>query len=444
MIAIKALEGKSSNRFKDRLYNKAFICLMIAALLIVNIWHYNREKEMESKMLHNIIISYQEIITAGLINNLQKIFAGYPISFFDINLIFNIKPLNSQRFDTEEVRIKPHSIEIANANNLITIDMVSLKEYFSNVLPSYIHSEINLGNVQLLNSDFIDNTYTNHTKHKLRKDLELGVILSIDKKSSFYLEINTKTARSIQNVMIISTLFWGVIMLAYYLSYKNVLGKISYLKGSILNAEIKVADYSQRLVVAANLNTAFIRKATEIYEKERGNENNNYLFPLVLIDPTKSVFNLKDVKNDLNQYFSLVSNNVLLNINIEQEQAHYQFSKEVLYQLLFSIIRDIILISRDQSEKRQIITVDFNKTEINFEFQAFPLSIQKLGKLSRILNENQPDMFLLDFDRILLSLDKHNLEYKLSNKGNKNIFQIIFVLEDLKQNIVKFKQKNTN
>ena len=117
------------------------------------------------------------------------------------------------------------------------------------------------------------------------------------------------------------------------------------------------------------------------------------------------------------------------------------FSKEILYQLLFSIIRDIILISRDQSEKQQIITVDFNKTGINFEFQAFPLNVQKLGKLSRILNENQPEMFLLDFDRILLSLEKHNMEYKLSNEGNKNIFQIILASNTQKLNVIKFNKK---
>ena len=278
MIAIEALETKSSNRFKDKLYNRMFICLMTTTLCFVNIWHYNRDKEMESNMLHNIIIPYQEIITAGLVNNLQKIFAGYPISSFDNNLIFNIKPLDSQRFYKDEVRIKPYSIEIANASSLITIDMVSLKEYFSNVLPPYIHSKINLGNIQLLNSDIIDDTYANHVKHKLGKDLELGVILSIDKKSSFYLEINRKTKHSIQNIMIISTIIWAFIMLAYYLSYQNILNKISYLTRSMDCAETKTTYYAQRVAIAANLNTAFIRKATEIYEKERGAENNTHLW----------------------------------------------------------------------------------------------------------------------------------------------------------------------
>lgn len=441
MPAIEEVELKTSNCFKDKLYNRVFVCLMIATLFIVNIWHYNRDKAAESKMLRNIITPYQEIITAGLVNNLQRILAGYPISSFDTNLIFNIKPLDSQRFYKEELRIKPYSIEIANANSLITIDMVSLKEYFSNVLPPYIHSKINLGNVQLLNSDIVDNTYANHIKHKLGKDLELGVILSIDTKSSFYLEINRKTARSIQNIMIISTIIWGLIMLTYYLSYKNVLNKISYLTRSFHNAETKITYYAQRLAIAEDLNRSFIRKATEIYEKQSGTENNTHLFPLILIDPTKSAFNLKDLQNDLEQYFSVVSSNVLLNINLEQELVHYPFSKEILYQLLFSIIRDIILISRDQSEKQQIITVDFNKTGINFEFQAFPLNVQKLGKLSRILNENQPEMFLLDFDRILLSLEKHNMEYKLSNEGNKNIFQIILASNTQKLNVIKFNKK---
>ena len=155
--------------------------------------------------------------------------------------------------------------------------------------------------------------------------MDLDVVLSIDKKSSFYLEINTKTVRNIQNVMIISTIIWALIMLAYYLSYQNFLNKISYLARSIHNVETKNTYYSsQRLAIAAALNSSFIRKATEIYEKESGKENNNYLFPLVLIDSTKSVFNLKDLKNDLNQYFSIGSNNILLNINIGQEQAHYQ------------------------------------------------------------------------------------------------------------------------
>jgi len=138
MPAIEELELKSSDHFKDKLYNRMFICLMVATLFFVNIWNYSQDKKEESDMLHNVIIPYQEIITAGLVNNLQKIFAGYPISSFDTNLIFNVKHLDSERFYTEEVRIKPYSIEIANANSLITIDMVSLKEHFSNVLPEVV------------------------------------------------------------------------------------------------------------------------------------------------------------------------------------------------------------------------------------------------------------------------------------------------------------------
>jgi hypothetical protein len=81
MAAIEEFEAKLSNRFKDKLYNRMFICLMVATLFFVNIWNYSQDKKDESDTLHNVLIPYQEIITAGLVNNLQKIFAATHCEF---------------------------------------------------------------------------------------------------------------------------------------------------------------------------------------------------------------------------------------------------------------------------------------------------------------------------------------------------------------------------
>ena len=203
-------------------------------------------------------------------------------------------------------------------------------------------------------------------------------------------------------------------------------------------AKKRNSDYIQNHSASSSLNISFIKKATDIYLKASEKNQYNRLFPLMLVDDNAEKFNLRDLKDDIKKYFLLFSKSVSLNINLEKDIIHYSLGKESLYQIVFSIVKTIILIVRDQSEKHQELNINFNDEDIIFEFSSFPLSIEKIGKLSVILSENQPDVFLLDFNTILLSLSKHNLKYSMSNVKKWNIFRIMFTQNQKEQNIIKF------
>ena len=131
---------------------------------------------------------YNHIIQSGIVRDIKNIVSGRPINTFDNNLIFSSTELDNNQMTQEEVNIAPHLIKISSNNRLITLDTVTLKEYFDNLLPKHLNIGVIMGSFQLIKRDFKESKYAKRKENTLGNGLKLNIALDLDIDSEFYLK----------------------------------------------------------------------------------------------------------------------------------------------------------------------------------------------------------------------------------------------------------------
>ena len=138
---------------------------ILLSLVVLNIWYWQELKRKKEELFFNEVSLYNQIIQSGIVRDIRSIVSGRPINTFDNNLIFSSAELDNNNTTQEEVNIAPHLIKISSSNRLITLDTVSLKEYFDNLLPQHLNIGFIIGSFQLIKRDIKESKYANYTSH---------------------------------------------------------------------------------------------------------------------------------------------------------------------------------------------------------------------------------------------------------------------------------------
>lgn len=335
--------------------------------------------------------------------------------------------LDNNQMNQEEVNIAPHLIKISSGNRLITLDTVTFKEYFDNLLPKHLNIGIIIGSFQLIKSGLKESKYARYRENTLGNGLRFNTTLNLDVNSEFYLEIQGKNGQEFYKFLIGSSIISTFLLSIAFFCYLKLSKNNNLLESILKKKEKKLQAHVSKLRVMSNINNLFVKSATEIYLSEEGNNSKKQLFPLLLNDKNTSQVNIEELIKDIQQNFFMFFDNISLKFITEKSSNSYPVSRGVVYQIIFSIIQTIILIIKDQSDNKEEIKIIFQYPEIFFEFTSFPMDIEKVSKMSRIANRGEKEVFLLDFEMILLSLKRNNIEYALYNNRNCNIFSISFV-----------------
>jgi len=437
---------KLSEYYRD---NKYFIPLAFSILLtlvVLNIWYWQELKHKKEELFFNEVSLYNHIIQSGIVRDIKNIVSGRPINTFDNNLIFSSTELDNNQMTQEEVNIAPHLIKISSNNRLITLDTVTLKEYFDNLLPKHLNIGVIMGSFQLIKRDFKESKYAKRKENTLGNGLKLNIALDLDIDSEFYLKERRSNKKEFYKFLIISSVISAFLLFISFFCYLK-LSKINNLLSSNLEKKKKnLQAHTSKLKVMSNINNLFIKSATEIYLSEEREGDKKQLFPLLLNDKTTSEINIDELIKDIQQNFFLYFDNISLKFVTEKNITSYPAGRGVIYQIIFSIIQAIILIIKDQSDNKKEIKIIFQYPEIFFEFTSFPMDIEKVKKISKIANRGEEDVFFLNFEMILLSLKRNNIEHAFYNTKNCNIFSISFA-EDVQKEakIINFqKTKRSN
>jgi hypothetical protein len=261
--------------------------------------------------------------------NLKKIISGQEFCAFTANLIFDVQPISLIDSHNENIKITPYSIEINNKENHISIDIISLKEYFQNTLPSYFNYQIKLDEYLITEKDFVNSSYKTAMKYDLENGMTLNITLDIDQ--IFY-------SQKIQEIWT-RQLYYGMFsVLAYLLGaliYANIVKLVKnivhQLEKEVLEQKTRITNYKNRIEAHENININFIKKATAIYLNEiKGAKSVNVqLFPLVLIDKLHNNINLLKLQTIIKNYFRNYYKKIKIEIKIFCNNAYYPIGEEV-------------------------------------------------------------------------------------------------------------------
>ncbi|WP_341757334.1 hypothetical protein [Candidatus Tisiphia endosymbiont of Ditula angustiorana] len=186
------------------------------------------------------------------------------------------------------------------------------------------------------------------------------------------------------------------------------------------------------------LKKLFIKKATEMYIKQEmgiilGNEKiiqnispSDYLFPMCLYDTSPEKINIVNLTKSLKEYFSPYFIRVALKIKKTIDTININCATEVFYQLIFSLIFNLMEFMDRQSEVPKIMEIRFTEKKVIIEYDSFPLNEERMVDISETIVLEYMDVFLLSCRKIFKSLKEHKFEYSVSSTDESNIVEIIY------------------
>lgn len=405
------------------------VATVSGGLILFNIWFYQYLADNQKQEYQRYLAGFQENIRLGLVNNLKEVItSGYGHEAFNNFLNVHLEE-NLTLAKKDELNITPYSIEILNGDKKITLDLIQVREYLSKLLPSYVAYRASINNVEFATFSYVNSIYHSSVVYDLGTKVQLQMELGIVQNSRYYITAAGLLYKRVQLCLIIS-----VFLVIFIWHIKNrLVWQAEKLEVMLSERERVINNFNLHKTLEKQLNNLFIQKATDLFIKEAGESVNvvdsggkhKYLFPLSLYDSSASEINLEDFVGFLKGYFAHYSQDIALDIKTVGGAINIGCAQEVFYQLLFSVIRNIILIIREQTSGQKSIIIEIDADKVLVSYQGFPLTKDSLIRVSGMVNLSKPSPFLLDFEGIFKSLEKHSLEYSLFRDGQVNFLKVM-------------------
>ena len=441
---------------------------LIAAILYVvfNFFGYHHLVSLQRERFSLILQSYHTLLNNILINDLHKILGGSnnnPLSFFKKQSALGGKDSQVLPKAEEESRIRfnryNNNIEISNS--VWVIDLFELRKTLDKTIPPYITYNISINHDSVGISKISSQTAVSKQTYNLGGSDSAILVLGIDPNSAYYKEIDQQTKNSILFTAIGSFIIFSLVLFLYLNIRKRINEKIELLENSLLDEDRMNKVLLQKTDCEQTLRNLFIKKATEIYlAKELGIDKidtstlgdeinpSQYLFPIALTDKSLTKIDIEILVSTLRCYFADKFVSTAIEFKVQVKELNIRCAKEVFYQLIFSLLDNLIRFMESQSDRIKLISIDFEPERVIITYDSFMINEDTMVMLSRQMLADIGDIFLLSCDKIFSSLKKHDMDYHLFYEHGVNIIEINLakiINQDPKENIViQFNPRKNN
>lgn len=399
---------------------------VIAILLCISsniaVYHYLTISD-EQKNLFRLEV-FQDNIKNIILNDLDSA-TNKMNSIKSFNLFKNFTTTNNKvelpDNSVNTIDIINNTIQISNINGLVILDLQELKEALDRLAPSYINYKINIDGKTIATDKNYKQKYSSKTVYQINDNNSLIINVGIDSNSSYSLKVKRRFYRCYTKITALS-LATIIICLFVYLRIKNKIeAKIANLEDNLFEEHRKIEAFLNRQTVEQKLKNIFINKITQIYLNKVVNDNDLDLnsisspLPISLSDQTKDQIITSNLFDDLKSYFKLNSTAVALKLDSEIELLDTPCAKEVFYQLIFSLINNLIAFIEEQSDRPKTLQLLLAKEKISIFFDSFPLNEEQMIFLSDSIYRQRKDVFLLDCKTLFKSFKDHNIMYSITS-----------------------------
>ena len=395
----------------------------------------------------NIIDNQNDIFLNSYKSSLEKTLE------YDINFIERLEAEKKQIFILQSIesKISEKRLEalmpIANSKFLyyeenidsVYIDIQKLKEIIDEIIPSALKYQI-LFNAVIINPTQAQDSFNLINNYEIGKKLKIN--LSLNEQSFLLITSNNNLITMLIIDAIISIVFVTVIISIFYKRQKQFNNIIINQKHLLCIANKSIKDMQEGHLAKKEIDSYFVKKATEIYTKHELSEieNNNelkqiilknigikdYIFPLLLKGISKSTIKVDNFFVNLEK--SLISHmfksKVLL--NVATKHLNIKCDKEVFYQIIYSLTSNIMMFLENQSDEIKQVDIEVLENKITYIYKGYPLSRDNIIKLSNHMSPWTGDTFLLTGEKLFQSIDYHNMIYNFNSSGFKNKIELLF------------------
>lgn len=417
---------------------------LVSVFMFFNIYYYQSLNNAFEKQHRNVLHGFKSTIEALLVkdlkqslnNNLTGVHFAVISNFSIRNNLVNDK---SHNFITPYMKVDKASLSIFTEKEKRIFDLQQIRDFVNNVLPSYILYKIAINKQYIVIHSNVGDTYIPEDEYKLGPNGIISFGLAIDNTSQYYLENIAILYNKIVLGFVISTCLLFILLRAYLKEKNQITSSISILQESLDNKDNAYIGLLHHQQAEQTIKNLFIAKVTQQYlseieeesiSRELKNANstkhyeNSILFPIAIIDKSSSEIDIQEFKDILKNYFEYNFDSVFLEIESQQDALYVDCGKEVFYQIIISLIYNLIFLMKKQSEQAKVIKIDLQETKISISYDSFPLEKEFMIKLSENLLMENRDTFILDCNKIFQSLQEHNLNYYLASNIGVNKIEI--------------------
>ena len=286
----------------------------------------------------------------------------------------------------------------------------------------YIYYELNVNNISL-----ITNTYSDQEPLELKynfnlsQDINCSLGISKNPNAQYFKDI-TLELNKVKNITTI--IFSALILYILFLLVNSIKNTRIFIKKD--KSLIQLLKYLQtKKKNTALFHNYYIKKQYKLFS-----------VPLLMDNQHKNEIeeeiDLQSLEYEIMQYVKgygiSIENNINLRVDVEDiYKIQIYPDKEIFRQIIFSTICNILHFLKNS--KDATITVLFKKSSVEFSYdKSFPINedILKVNSDPVIINEFF-EPFILGFGSIFDMLNKLGFIYKIKQKNNINIIEIIFV-----------------
>ncbi len=412
---------------------KSFI-IAIIVFLFFNIGFYiyllHLQKEKEKLMLAGYLDSVGSLLSHDLTTVFNK--SSYNKTFF---LFKNFSRTNNG-ISENTIKTTPYTISIKNSAEEFIFDLQELRDNLNKIFPHYIGYAIIINDYSVaFGLDYKKNL-------NLKKDyqIDLNTVLTIkvgiNKNSKFYL-LNNNKVYQYTFITVVLTFLICSLFLYVYLRIKKRREERLYILEHDLYEEKKInSTLLSNKKINQKLKQLFIKKATEMYIKQEmgiGDKKiiqnispSNYLFPMCLYDTSPEEIDIVNLTKYLEEYFSPYFITIALKVQTNIDTININCTTEVFYQLIFSLIFNLMEFMDRQSEIPKIMEISFTNKKVIIKYDSFPLNEKRMVDLSETIVLEYMDVFLLSCRKIFKSLKEHKFKYSVSSDDESNIVEITY------------------
>lgn len=350
-------------------------------------------------------------------------------------------------------------LKITNREATTLIDLKQVEDTIAAFMPDFIRYKVLLNNRPIISSpDYEeDSCYENLEETHLLPKILLTTKIALSKKFLLKQKYNLLFTCA---VFYFSVLAAGIFVFSILLKTGafRPAGQLDALEEALESSHRQLKLLENKRINELNLNKMITRRIHELAKKSaikdlkaHGNirdefiKNNLYLLelPLTFVDRDKVIINLKDCFNYITEFFQydLKNKQITLETNINAEIAEINTSKALFYQLMISLIDNMLRLLPEMAKLH--IEVSGTKEQpllIIIKHCEFFLSEQQMLKFTDYPIEKLGNIYILNMKQIFSGLQIHGFSYKIEKnfpQGN-----IITIYQAASKNLAEDEVKN--
>lgn len=402
------------------------ILTIITSAIYFYILYQNNLKEklyIKEQSLNN----YAKTIEVITVNELKRIFTETDSDFIFIDNHKHCKPTK------QDMIITYSSLQLTNNNQCTIIDLSKIRNVLNQISGTEYIYTIMLNDVPLISNSNDKDLKSYNRKVALNESYKVILLLDFDSKSIFKIDLAKQIQQSIKSSSLYSATIISIIICIILLYFKE--------KGRANKALIS-KEQTKKYISKQNNFILECYKFTQSKSSEECNNEKEY-FPLPIIhginESITSIIlseTLKEIEGYFESYMAHKGENKIKIFfqSKKDESMSIPFAKEVLNQILISIIFNLLNFS-EKSEDKKTIKINFADSVFSLESNGFQLNKEVVIMASQRIFYDSCNPFILNFSQIIGILTKYKIKIDIVSNTNSKI------LLDFKK---KKRSKNTS